>query len=316
LGKSDLWVSPVALGCWPISGMTSLDVNEADSLATIEASLEAGVNFFDTAYCYGAEGESERLLGRVLSGRWDKVVLATKGGIHWEGKRQVQDGSPARLRRECEESLSRLGCERIDLLYLHAPDPQVPLAESAGALAELMREGKTRSVGLSNASLAQLQEFQVVCPLTAYQPPYNMLERGIEREIVPWCQEQEVAVVVFWPLLKGLLAGNLARGHVFQPGDGRAKYAMFQGEEWQKNQDLVERLAEIAAKASVSVAQLVIGWTIEQPGITAALCGAKRASQSRENAGALGFELDDAAREAIDEALRLRGPAVRQRAVG
>jgi aryl-alcohol dehydrogenase-like predicted oxidoreductase len=296
--------------------MTSLDVNEKDSVATIEASLEAGVNFFDTAYCYGADGESERLLGRVLSGRWDEVVLATKGGIHWEGKRQVQDGSAARLRRECDESLSRLGIDCVDLLYLHAPDPEVPLAESAGALLELMREGKTRSVGLSNASLAQLREFHAVCPLSAYQPPYNMLERGIEQEILPWCRQENVAVVVFWPLLKGLLAGKLARDHVFQPGDGRAKYAMFQGEEWQKNQHLVNRLKGIAAEVGVSVAQLVIRWTIEQPGITAALCGAKRASQAQENAMALDFRLSDNVCAAIDRALEERGPAVRQRAVG
>src|SRR5262249_32434282 len=138
LGSSGILVSPVALGCWPISGMTSLDVNEADSLATIHAALDGGINFLDTAYCYGASGENERLIARAITGHRDKVVIATKGGIHWaaDGSRVI-DGRPQALRSECEESLRRLATDHVDLLYLHAPDPQTPIAQSATALRRL-----------------------------------------------------------------------------------------------------------------------------------------------------------------------------------
>ena len=168
LGKTELKVSPVALGCWPISGMTSLNVNEADSLATIRASIDNGVNFLDTAYNYGRNGDSERLIARALGQDRDRVVIATKGGLHWSptGER-VHDARPETLKRECEESLARLQTDRVDLLYLHAPDPNTPLEDSAGALRELLTAGKTRSVGVSNFSLAQLQEFAAICPITA-----------------------------------------------------------------------------------------------------------------------------------------------------
>jgi aryl-alcohol dehydrogenase-like predicted oxidoreductase len=313
LGQSGICVTPVALGCWPISGMTSLDVNESDSLATLHAALDSGINFLDTAYGYGTGGESERLIARAIAGRRDQVVIATKCGIHWAADRsRVIDGSPATIRRECEESLRRLATDRVDLLYLHAPDPNTPLAESAGELRRLMEEGQTRAIGVSNFSLAQVREFHAVCPVTAVQPPYNMLQRDIERDLVPWCRERGVAVCVYWPLLKGLLAGKLPRDYVFRPGDGRAKYPMFQGQEWQKNQDFLDELRTIAAESGKTVAQLVVNWTIHQPGITAALCGAKRPDQVLETIGALGWQLSPDQLARIDQALARRGmPLVR-----
>ena len=314
LGNTDILVSPVALGCWPMAGVTTKQATKADSLATLAACFELGVNFFDTAYCYGYEGQSERLIAEAIRGRRDQVVIATKGGIHWGPDRvQVIDGRPETLRRECDESLLRLETDRVELYYLHAPDPQVPLAESAGELRLLIEAGKVRSVGLSNASLAQLQEFAAVCPLTAYQPPYNMLQRQIEAEILPWCREQNVAVNVYWPLMKGLLTGKYARDHVFPPGDGRLKYPMFQGDEWLKNQDFLDSLRTIAAQSGHTVAQVVINWTIHQSGITAALCGAIRPEQIRDNAGGMNWRLTAEQNAAIDVALQARGtPAVRR----
>ena len=313
LGLTDLCVSAVGFGAWPISGMSSVGINDADSLATIAACLDAGVNFFDTAYGYGEKGESERLLARALGSRRDEVVLATKGGIEWgPGRQQVLDGSPARLRQQCETSLERLETDCVDLLYLHAPDPRTPVAESAAELARLMQEGKARAIGASNCTVEQLAEFASACPLAAVQPAYNMLQRDIEQDLVPWCVAQGVAIVVYWPLLKGLLAGKLARDHVFPPGDGRAKYPMFQGAEWQKNQDFVDQLRPIAAEAGLSVAQLVINWTVHQPGITSALCGAKRPDQAHENAGGAAAPLSAAVCAKIDAALAQRGtPQVR-----
>jgi aryl-alcohol dehydrogenase-like predicted oxidoreductase len=315
LGQTDIHITPIAMGCWPITGITSIDVNECDSLATLAAALAEGINFFDTAYCYGFEGESERMIGRAFAGRRDEIVIATKGGIHWEKGTQERDGSPATLKRQCDESLRRLRTDRVDLLYLHAPDPNIPLAESAGALKELLDAGKTQSVGLSNASVEQLAEFAAACPLTAYQPHYNMLQREIEASQLPWCREHGVSVIVYWPLMKGLLAGHLPRNHVFDPRDGRRKYPMFQGDEWRKNQDFLDKLRPLAAAAGKSVAELVLNWTIHQSGITAALCGAKRPAQIRANAGGMGWRLNAEQLGQIQQALDKRGVAVSRGAV-
>lgn len=311
LANTDIMISPVALGCWPIAGMTSLNVNDRDSLATLAAAIDMGVNFFDTAYCYGRRGESEKLIARALGPQRDKVVIATKGGIHWDADgKQALDGRPETLRRQCEESLKRLGTDRVELLYLHGPDPATPVAESAGALKELMEEGKARCIGVSNLSLAQLQEFHAVCPIAAFQPPYSMLQRQIEEDTLPWCREHGVSVMAYWPLMKGLLAGKMPRNFVFQPSDGRAKYPMFQGDEWQKNQDFVDRLREISQEIGKTISQVVVNWTIHQPGITAALCGAKRAHQIEETAGAMGWRLDADQLSTIDTALEERGVPV------
>ena len=296
--------------------MTSLGVTEAESLATIRACFDLGVNFVDTAYCYGADGESEKLIRRAIGARRGQVVIATKGGIEWDVERkQRKDARPATLRRQCEESLRRLGTDHVDLLYLHAPDPQTPIRESAAELRRLLEEGKTRAVGASNVSVAQCREFAEVCPLAAVQPHYNMLQREIEADLLPWCARENVAVCVYWPLLKGLLAGKLPREHVFQPGDGRAKYPMFQGAEWQKNQDLLDDLRPIAVGAGVPLSALVLAWTMRRPGITAALVGAKRPDQLRENAAALEFEPSPDQLSAIDAALAKRGTPVSRGAV-
>ena len=320
IGQTDIMVSPVALGCWPIAGMTSPGVNDADSLATLEACFELGINFLDTAYSYGTEGESERLIAKAVGSRRDDVVIATKGGLHWTGDRKsdqkmVKDARPETLRRECEESLSRLNTDRVDLLYLHAPDPDVPIAESAGELARLLEEGKTRSVGVSNVTMAQIQDFAAACPLSAYQPPYNMIQRDIEADILPWCREHNVSVMVYWPLMKGLLAGQLPRDHQFAASDSRNKYSQFKGDEWEKNQTLVDDLREIAASSGHTVAQLVVNWTIHQAGITGALCGAKRADQVRDNAGGMGWQVSADQNAAITAALARRGKPSEMKAV-
>lgn len=315
VGLTDILVTPVAMGCWPITGITSLGVREDSSLATLAAAFDAGINFFDTAYCYGYAGESERMIARVMGAHRQQIVIATKGGIHYEQGKQARDASPATLLRECDESLVRLQTDYIDLLYLHAPDPQVPVAESARALRQLLDSGKARSIGASNLTLPQLQEFAEVCPLSAYQPHYNMLQREIEWEQLPWCIENHVSVICYWPLMKGLLAGHLPRDHVFEARDGRQKYPMFHGEEWQKTQDFLDDLRPIAAEAGKTVAQLVINWTIQQPGITAALCGAKRPEQIADNAGGMNWNLTTEQMAQVNAAINARGPAVSRGAV-
>jgi aryl-alcohol dehydrogenase-like predicted oxidoreductase len=316
LGNTEIKVTPVAMGCWPIAGMTSLNVNDADSLKTLHAAIDSGINFFDTAYCYGANGESERLIAQAIVDRRDSMVIATKGGVHWnaDGQRD-QDARAETLVRQCDESLLRLGTDHVDLLYLHAPDPDVPITDSAGALKSLLDAGKARCIGASNMNIDQLEQFHAVCPITAVQSPYNMLQRGIEAQLIPWCVEHHVSCVVYWPLMKGLLAGKLARDHVFAEGDGRAKYPMFQGEEWKKNQDFVDQMRAIAAEVGATVAQLVVAWTTGQSGITSVLCGAKRAYQIEETAGALGLQLDQPTLAKIDQALERRGEPIAGRAV-
>jgi aryl-alcohol dehydrogenase-like predicted oxidoreductase len=178
-----------------------------------------------------------------------------------------------------------------------------------------MEEGKALAIGVSNFSLPQLEEFHAACPISACQPPYNMLQRDIERDSLLWCRDLGISVCVYWPLLKGLLAGKLPRDFVFQKGDGRAKYPMFQGQEWERNQDLLDELRPIAAEVNKTVAQLVINWTIHQPGITAALCGAKRPEQIRETAGAMGWRLSPEQLARIDAALARRGTPVTKGAV-
>lgn len=316
LGNSDIEVSPIAMGCWPIAGMTSLNVNDDDSRETLRAALAAGINFFDTAYAYGRAGESERLLAEVFSSCRDDIVLATKCGLGWDEQGQrVLDGRPETLRKHLDESLRRLNTDQVELLYLHAPDPAVPVSESAGALREAHAAGKTRLVGVSNFSVDQLESFHKVCPIAVVQPPYNMLQREIETDLIPWCHERGVSVAVYWPLLKGLLAGKLPRDHVFLPGDGRAKYPMFQGVEWQRNQDFVDELRAIATDHQATVAQLATRWTIEQPGITAALCGAKRAWQIEEVAAAMQIDYSETLKSKLSTAIARRGAPSSQAAV-
>ena len=312
LGDSGIEISAVTLGCWPLAGMTSPGATDELGMATIDACFELGVNHLDTAYMYGAAGESELLIARALGcgqadSRREHMVISSKGGLHWDGDERLPDGRPETLRRECEASLRRLGTDRVELYYLHAPDPKVPVAESAGELKRILDEGKARSIGVSNVDVAQLESFAAECPLSAYQPPYNMLQREIESDTLPWCREHNVAVLVYWPLLKGLLAGRMTRDTVFAESDSRRKYRMFHGEEWEKNLDLIDDLRRIADDAGHTVAELVINWTINQPGITSALCGAKRPEQIQETAGAAGWKLTGEQLAQIEAALERRG---------
>ena len=310
IGRTGMMVTPIAMGCWPIAGVTSVDVSEASGLATLQAAVDHGINFFDTAYCYGYQGESETMIGRALGACRDQIVIASKGGIHWENRVQHKDARPATLRRQCDESLQRLGTDWIDLHYLHAPDPATPLVESAAALKGLLDCGKIRSVGVSNFTREQLAEFHAVCPISAYQPHYNMLQREIETSQLPWCIEHSVSVMIYWPLLKGLLAGKLSRDFQFAPRDGRRKYPMFAGEEWNRNQDFLDQLRPLAAETEKTVAQVVLNWTIQRPGITVALCGAKRPDQIIDNAATMNWQLTAEQITRIDAAIAARGQAV------
>lgn len=309
IGSTDIEVTSVAMGCWPITGITSTNVTKEHSLATLKAAFDAGINFFDTAYIYGYEGESEKMIAEALGDRRDEIVIASKCGLHWsEDHKQVRDASPARIRQECDESLQRLKTDRIDLYYLHAPDPNVPIAESAGAIKELLDQGKVLSVGVSNfKEVSQYEEFQAVCPISADQPHYNMLQREIEEERLPWCRQHNVSVNPYWPLMKGFFAGKLKRDHVWAENDGRKKYPVFVGEEWTKTHDFLDEIKPIADDAGMTLAQLATAWVIQQPGVTSALCGAKRPEQIQETAATMNHTLTADQLSQLNAAIKRRG---------
>jgi len=288
LGKSQLCVSPVALGCWPLAGITSGAITEEAAVAVVDAALDAGVNHLDTAYAYGRSGESERLIARAIRSRRERVVLATKVGVYWDDDGTLRrTGRPALLRRHVEESLRRLEVEAVDLLYFHAPADDAPLADSAGLFRELLAEGKTRAVGVSNLSVEQMETFAAECSVMVCQVRYNRLQREIEADVLPWCRTHEVSLVAYEPLAMGLLTGKFGRDHVFAEDDWRRQSPLFTGEAWQKNFAEVERLRSTAKTLGCSVAQLAVGWAIAQPGVAVALCGAKRPEQIRETAEAM-----------------------------
>lgn len=320
LGSSSFSVGPLGLGCWPLAGMTRDGITRDAAIAVVREALDCGVVHLDTAFCYGEQGESEQAIRNALAGRRDEVVIAGKCGIHWETaptrnppRAQVVDGRPDRIHAEVDASLGRLGTDHFDLLYLHCPDPAVPIEESAGALRRVLEAGKARAIGLSNASVENLTRFASTCPLAACQMPFNMLQREIEREVLPWCLAHGVAVVAYWPLMKGLLAGGMRRGQVFPSSDSRHKYAMFIGPEFERNLQFVDALRPIAARLGCAVPHLVLAWTAEQPGITSVLFGATSPEQVRANAGALACDLDDDARRAIAAAIAARGPVAGRR---
>lgn len=317
LGRSGLRIPPFGLGCWPIAGMTREGITRETAVATVAAALDAGIVHLDTAYCYGAAGESETAIGEAIRDRRRAdLFLAGKCGIHWEpGRVQRVDGRPEKLRQEVEESLRRLDTDHLDLLYLHAPDPRIRLEESMAELGRLQEEGLARAIGVSNVSLDQLRIAAQSCDLSACQLPYNMLQREIETDIVPWCRDQNVAIVAYWPLMKGLLAGEMPRDRTFPTTDSRHKYPMFNGTEFQRNLDFVEVVRGEAQRLNRPLPDLVLAWTAQQPGITSVLFGATSPEQARLNAAARSCEIDDQAHRAIVAGIATRGTVAGRRPV-
>ena len=308
LGRSDLAVSPVGFGCWPLAGVTSLGVEDSQGIETIRTALECGINLFDTAFSYGADGRSDRVLRQALADvPREKYILCSKVGTHYDasGKRVV-DGRAEILIEHTKRSVERLGVTQIDLMYLHQPDPRTDLRQSAEAFAELQQSKLVAHVGLSNANLQECQTFHSVCPLTALQIPFNMLQQETYRGLVDWCLAEQIGITSFWVLMKGLFAGKIEREHQLDVADRRRAYAMYQAEQWDINQDFVDVLRKTASSLNWSVAQLVVRWSLERTGMTSCLVGAKRPDQIRESAAALQTPLPDNATATIEEAIEMR----------
>jgi aryl-alcohol dehydrogenase-like predicted oxidoreductase len=299
LGSSDLEITPVVLGAWAIGGSMWGGQDEKDAIAAIHASLDSGVNLIDTAAVYGM-GRSEELVGKALRGRSDGALVATKCGLIWdstEGTFKFEmvdvDGSarpvhydlrPAAVRSGCEDSLRRLQRETIDLYQIHWPDPGVRTEDSFGELLALRDEGKIRWIGVSNFSLPQLRVAKQVAGIVSHQPQYNLLDRGIEQEVLPWCREQQVGIIAYSPMARGLLSGKFGPDHKFAANDHRGGVRWFQPEVRARVLAALDKARPLASAYGVSLANLAVAWVASTPGITAAIVGARDAGQAAENA--------------------------------
>jgi aryl-alcohol dehydrogenase-like predicted oxidoreductase len=303
------------MGLWQAGGEWGA-VDEAGEIGTIRRALDLGINFFDTAQAYGF-GASERLLGAGLSDKIrserDKIVIATKGGLRQSGNGLVRDASPAWLRKGIEDSLRALGTEYVDLYQVHWPDPQTPFAETADALSEFVREGKARYIGVSNFSAAELADMGRYRRIDTLQPPFSPFRRAFERDVLPYCREQGIGVLIYGPLAHGLLSGRMTAHPTFPAGDWRGTSPDFRGDVLRTNIAVVERLRALAERRGHSLAHLAIAWTLAVPGVHVAIVGSHTPEQIAGTVGAVELELtsgDLAEIEAImKDAVSLVGPA-------
>ncbi len=317
LGGSDVEVSPVIFGAWAVGGWMWGGAEEAESIAAIQASIDHGVTTIDTAAVYG-QGYGEEVVGRAIRGRREQVQVATKCGMTWDipggsdpWKTQDRLGKDITIYRnarpdsipiECERSLKRLGVDVIDLYQVHWPDTTTPVEETMAALLKLHEQGKIRAIGVSNYDATWIKRAAAAGPLASLQPPYSLIQRKIEKEILPTCREHGIGVIVYSPLERGLLTGTVPADRVFPAGDHRASHKFFTPENRERVLGALGHVRPIAEEHGVSLAQMVINWTIQEPGITAALVGARNVEQAVHNAGALDFTLSPDERAEIRKA--------------
>ncbi len=291
LGQTAIMVSALGLGTWAMGGTWWGGTDEAEAVAGIQRALDEGVTLIDTAPAYGF-GLAEELVGQAIRGRErSTLVIATKVGLVWhteeghhhahvDGRHIMRNLRPLMIRHEIEQSLRRLGTDYIDLYQTHWQDPTTPIAETMGELLRLRDEGKIRAIGVSNASVAQMQEYLAVGRLDACQPKYNMLDRDIENDILPFCRAQQIAVLSYSSLGMGLLSGSMSPDRQFPEGDVRRGNPRFSPESIRRVNAMLARFAPIRDRYRLDQAQLSIAWTISRPGVTCALVGVRNAQQA------------------------------------
>lgn len=308
LGTSDLKVTAITFGAWAIGEWMWGEQDDEDARTAIRTALDHGMTTIDTAAVYGF-GRSEELVAEAIEGRRDEVQLLTKFGLRWDSDQGEPfmettglDGSPVRLYKnsrpdsiveECERSLRRLKTDRIDLYQCHWRDKTTAVDATMEALAKLMEQGKVRAVGVSNYTVEEVEQAAKVVELASVQPPYSMVNRGIEEDLLPYCIEHGIGVLPYSPLQRGLLTGKITMDYEFDEGDHRADNAYFKPVNRKRVLGFLDKIRPIAEAHDATLAQLVINWTIHRQGITSALVGARNEKQARENAQAAGFTLTE-----------------------
>lgn len=307
LGESGVSASVITFGAWAIGGWMWGGAERKDAVEAIRASYDQGVTSIDTAPIYG-QGLSEEIVGEALEGiSRDKVQIMTKYGMRWDVRlgefafrSQDNDGRPLEIYKyagkdsivkECEDSLRRLRTDYIDLYQIHWPDSTTPVEETMEAVGQLLKQGKIRAAGVSNYNVELMERAEKTIRLAADQVPFSMVNRDIEKDLVPWCIRHKKAILAYSPLQRGLLSGKIRPGHSFGEGDTRAGSKFYKPDNVERINGFLDKLRPLAEARSASLAQLVIRWTIERPGITIALVGARDASQAVQNARAIDVKL-------------------------
>jgi len=313
LGQSGIEASVVAFGAWAVGGWFWGGADEQDSVEAIRMAIDAGITLIDTAPAYGL-GHSEEIVGKAIHGRRDEVVLATKCGLVWDTNAGThffdEFGKPVHkylgsesIRNEVEHSLRRLHTDVIDLYQTHWQDTTTPIVDTMATLLELKREGKIRAIGVSNASIGQMDEYRKLGPVDSDQEKYSMLDREIESAQLPYCKRKNIAVLAYSPLSQGLLTGKVGVDRELSEGDMRSQNPRFTAENRRRVLYFLEELRPIADAHGATLAQLTIAWTLAQPGLTHALVGARNPQQAVENATAADIVLAEPQLEVIAEAL-------------
>jgi aryl-alcohol dehydrogenase-like predicted oxidoreductase len=306
LGKSEVEVSELAFGAWAIGGWMWGGADSKDAIKAIETAIDNGMTTIDTAAVYGF-GLSEELTGKAIKGKRSKVQILTKFGLTWYEKKgefyfssKDNSGKDVSIYRysakekvlsDCDQSLKRLGTDYIDLYQIHWADPTTPVSETMEAFEILVRKGKIRAGAVCNYSLELMKEAEKTFPIASNQVPYSMVNRGIENDIVPHCTENRIGILAYSPLQRGLLTGKISKEHKFNPGDTRPATIYYKEPNLSVILQLTNNLKEIANERKVTLSQLVLNWTIQQPGISCTLAGARDATQVLDNVKAAGFRL-------------------------
>jgi len=306
LGNSELEISPLVYGGFAIGGFMWGGADENDAIASIHAAIDGGVNLIDTAPLYGF-GRGEEIVGKALKSRKGRALIATKGGLRHDkqegdlgGERMGLEGEPVKWFRnsrpkeliwECEQSLRRLQVEEIDLYQIHWPDTSVPIEDAVGALLRLQEQGKIRAIGVSNYNITQMQKAISVAQIDSLQPPYSIIRRGIEKEILPFCIQNNIGTITYSPLERGLLSGKISAEKVFEPNDHRLEHPYFKVENRKKVLSALEGIKPICDKHRATFAQVILNWTLQQKGVTGVIVGARNSKQMEENLGAMKFSL-------------------------
>jgi aryl-alcohol dehydrogenase-like predicted oxidoreductase len=298
--------SRIGLGTWSIGGFMWGGTDEQAALETIRAALEHGINLIDTAPVYGL-GRAEELVGRALAkyGKREEVIIATKVGLEWRGDQVFRNSTRARIMKEIDDSLRRLQTDYIDIYQVHWPDPLVPIDQTAEAMYQLYKQGKIRAIGVSNYSLEQVNVFRHMAPLDTVQPPYNLFERGVEKDVLPYCRIHGISTLTYGSLCRGLLSGKMKPDTQFHGDDVRKTDPKFQQPRYTQYLNAVERLDRFAQENfGKHVLELAMRWTLDQPFVTVALWGARHPKQLTPVSALGGWKLHTAELIAIDEIVR------------